>query len=120
MSIQGNDLRKGNVILYQNKLWLCMQAVHRTPGNLRAFVQAKLRSIKDGNQMDVRFSATEKIDKVDLYTHKMQYLYADDSFFHFMNVETYDQVALPKEIIGDQEPFLSCLLYTSPSPRDPE
>lgn len=103
MHIAGNELRKGHVILYQNKLWLCLQAAHRTPGNLRAFIQAKLRSVKDGNQMDARFSASEKIEKVDLFTHKMQYLYADDSFYNFMNVENYEQVALPKESVSEQE-----------------
>jgi len=107
MNISGNELRKGDVILYQDKLWVCLQSEHRTPGNLRAFIQAKLRNVVAGNQMDARFSSTEKLERVDLFVHTMQFLYADDSFYHFMNVKTYDQVVLSKELIGEQAQFLA-------------
>lgn len=107
MGISGNELRKGDVILYQDKLWVCLQSEHRTPGNLRAFVQAKLRNVVVGNQMDVRFSSTERLEKVDLFTHTMQFLYVDDSFFHFMNVKTFDQVTLSKDLVGNQAQFLA-------------
>lgn len=106
MFINGNELRKGDAILFENKLWICMSSVHRTPGNLRAFVQAVLRSIKDGNQKEVRFSATEKVEKVDVFEREMQYLYSDGDVFHFMDVKNYEQVEISKTLIGDREVYL--------------
>jgi elongation factor P len=91
MHINGNELRKGDVLLFENKLWFCMSSVHRTPGNLRAFVQAVLRNIKEGNQKEVRFSATEKVEKVDVFDREMQYLYSDGDIFHFMDTKSYEQ-----------------------------
>lgn len=106
MNINGNEVRKGDVLLYENKLWVVMNAVHRTPGNLRAFIQATLRNIKEGNQKDVRFSATEKVEKVDVFEREMQYLYSDGNVFHFMDKENYEQVELSKDLIGDKEIYL--------------
>lgn len=106
MFINGNELRKGDVILFENKLWMCMSSVHRTPGNLRAFVQAVLRNIKEGNQKEVRFSATEKIEQVDVFDREMQYLYSDGMVFHFMDTKSYEQVEISKELIGEREVYL--------------
>ncbi len=105
--MQGNELRKGMAIQHEGKLWLCMESVHRTPGNLRAFVQAKMRSIKDGTQKDFRFSSTEKLEQVDVFERKMQFLYADGDTYHFMDTESYDQVELAKEQIGNDAVYLS-------------
>jgi elongation factor P len=74
---------------------------HRTPGNLRAFVQAKLRNLKNGSSTEVRFSSTENIERAMLEDHEMEYLYSDGDLHHFMNTETYDQVALDGETLGD-------------------
>lgn len=106
MNISGNELRKGDVILFENKLWVCLSSVHRTPGNLRAFVQAVLRNLKEGNQKEVRFSATEKVDKVDVFEREMQYLYADGDTFHFMDVKNFEQIEMQKSFIGDAEVYL--------------
>src|SRR3989338_6099744 len=74
MSISANQLRPGNIIEYDGKLWLCLESVHKTPGNLRAFVQAKMRSIKDGVQKEFRFSSTEILERVSLRERPMQFL----------------------------------------------
>ncbi|MCP5463771.1 MAG: elongation factor P [Deltaproteobacteria bacterium] len=105
--MQGNDLRKGQCIKVEGKLWQCMEANHRTPGNLRAFIQAKLRNLHDGSQKEFRFSATEKLDPVDLFERKMQYLYEDDTFLHFMDTESYEQHELNKSLAGDQINYLT-------------
>lgn len=107
MNISGNDLRKGDIILFETKLWHCMQATHRTPGNLRAFMQAKLRNIKDGTQKEVRFSATERLDKVDVFERDMQFLYAEGDTFHFMDNENYEQLEINREVLGDSAIYLS-------------
>ncbi|MBF0104104.1 MAG: elongation factor P [Deltaproteobacteria bacterium] len=104
--MQGNELRKGTVIKIDNILWMCMSCEHRTPGNLRAFMQAKLRNIMDGTQKEFRFSSTEKLEQVDVFERKMQYLYADGQAFCFMDTESYEQVELSKELIGDAAVYL--------------
>ncbi|EKD50328.1 MAG: hypothetical protein ACD_62C00572G0001 [uncultured bacterium] len=105
--MQGNDLRKGNVIKLENKLWLAMSVEHRTPGNLRAFIQAKMRSIGDGTQKEFRFSSTERLEQVDIFERKMQYLYSDGDVYNFMDTENFEQIELSKETIGDYAIYLT-------------
>lgn len=107
MNISGNELRKGDIILHETKLWLCLQSVHRTPGNLRAFMQAKLRNIKDGTQKDVRFSATERVEKVEVFEREMQFLYSDGDFFHFMDSKNFEQIELHRDFLGENAMYLS-------------
>jgi elongation factor P len=83
-----------------------MDFQHRTPGNLRAFVQAKLRSLKTGSSTEVRFSSTENIERASLEEHDMEYLYSDGDMHHFMNTETYDQIALDNEALGGATDYL--------------
>ncbi len=106
MNIQGNELRKGDVLMHDGNLWQCMVSTHRTPGNLRAFVQAKLRNIKDGSQKDFRFASTERLDKVDIFERKMQFLFNTDDMYTFMDTENFEQVEINKEAIGDQVVYL--------------
>ena len=79
---------------------------HRTPGNLRAFVQAKLRNIKNGSSTEVRFSSTENIERAAVEGHEMEYLYSDGDMHHFMNTETYDKIGLDEETLGDATGYL--------------
>lgn len=102
----GNDIRKGMYIKYESKLYQVMSAIHRTPGNLRAFMQVKLRNLDDGTQKDVRFSATEKIETIDIFERKMQFLYGEGESYHFMDTENYEQVELYAKDIGDDVVFL--------------
>ena len=105
MNISATQLRSGTVVIYEGKLWQCLQAVHKTPGNLRAFVQAKMRSVQDGGQKEFRFSSTEGLEKVDLRERPMQFLYSDE-FYHFMDSETFDQTQLSPELLGNAAKFL--------------
>lgn len=106
MGISANQLKPGMVIDHDGKLWHCLQSIHKTPGNLRAFVQAKMRSVKDGIQKEFRFSATENLERVSLRERPMQYLYADDDFLHFMDTENYEQVQLTREMLGESVNYL--------------
>jgi elongation factor P len=101
-----NDLRKGMAINYNGDIAVVLETQHRTPGNLRAFVQATLRSIKTGKASDVRFSSTEKIDVVPMMTRKMDFSYKDGDDFVFSDPETYDQTTLTQELVGDAKNYL--------------
>src|SRR3954464_14943495 len=101
-----NDLRRGMAINYNGDVSVVLDSQHRTPGNLRAFVQATLRSIRTGKSSDVRFSSTEKIDVVPMMTKKMEYSYKDGEDYVFSDPETYETVTLPPEIVGDSKNYL--------------
>lgn len=98
--MQGNELRKGTCVTLEGKVWQCMEAHHRTPGNLRAFIQAKMRNLKDGSQKEFRFSSTERLEQIDVFERKMQYLYSDAEMLHFMDTENYEQVEFAKASVG--------------------
>jgi len=93
-------------INYNGDVTVVLDSQHRTPGNLRAFVQATLRSIRTGKSSDVRFSSTEKIDVVPLTTKKMEYSYKDGDDYVFSDPETYETVTLPPELVGDAKNYL--------------
>ena len=93
-------------INYNGDVTVVLDSQHRTPGNLRAFVQATLRSIRTGKSSDVRFSSTEKIDVVPLTTKKMEYSYKDGEDYVFSDPETYETVTLPPELVGDAKNYL--------------
>jgi len=95
------------IIMYNGTPHRVLDFQHRTPGNLRAFVQAKLRNIKNGSSTEVRFSSTENIERAMLEEHEMEYLYSDGEMYHFMNTETYDQIALDRETLGDAMDYLT-------------
>ena len=101
-----NDLRRGMAISYNGDICVVLDSQHRTPGNLRAFVQATLRSIRSGRSSDVRFSSTEKIDVVPMVTKKMEFSYKDGADFVFSDPETYETVTLTPEIVGDLKNYL--------------
>ena len=104
--MQANDLRAGMCILHHGEVCRIMTVSHRTPGNLRAFVQARMRNLRTGNSFEHRFSSTESVERAILDTHPMEYLYSDAAGHHFMDQESYDQVALSDEVIGEQMAYL--------------
>lgn len=104
--MKANDIRNGQILRIDGKLFRVLSFQHRTPGNLRAFVQAKLRDLKSGAQNEFRFSSTEELERVSLDTRSMQYLYHDAAGYHFMDQESYDQVALEDDVVGDVMPFV--------------
>src|SRR5690349_14988591 len=101
-----NDLRRGMAIVHNGDVAVVLDMQHRTPGNLRAFVQASLRSIKTGKSADVRFSSTEKIEVVPMMVRKMEFSYKDGDDFVFSDPETYETVNLPPELVGDAKNYL--------------
>src|SRR5438876_8628511 len=101
-----NDLRRGMAISYKGEVTVVLDSQHRTPGNLRAFVQATLRSIRTGKSSDVRFSSTEKIEVVPLTTKKMEFSYKDGEDYVFSDPETYETVTLSAELVGDAKNYL--------------
>ncbi len=102
-----NDLRKGMAINYNGDIAVVLDSQHRTPGNLRAFVQATIRSIRTGKSSDIRFSSTERIDVVPLTTRKMEYSYKDGADFVFTDPETFETVTLSAELVGDDKNYLT-------------
>ncbi len=94
-------------IIHNGDVAVVLDMQHRTPGNLRAFVQASLRSIKTGKSSDVRFSSTEKIETIPLMTRKMDFSYKDGEDFVFSDPENYETVTLSAELVGDAKNYLT-------------
>lgn len=101
MQLVATELRPGNIILHNGQLHRVLTVTHITPGNWRGMVQCKLRNVKTGNQLEHRFRSEDRVEKATLDTHEMQYLYSDPSGHHFMNTETFDQLTLSDEVLGD-------------------
>jgi elongation factor P len=99
-------MRPGMVIKYNNDLYSVFSVNHRTPGNLRGFVQTRMRSLKNGTMIENRFSSEDKVEKAILDEIEMEYLYDDGEFFYFMNTENYEQMHLTKDLLGDATNYL--------------
>jgi elongation factor P len=106
MAIPATQLRPGMVIKHNNDLHGVFSVEHRTPGNLRAFIQAKLRNLRTGAMFEHRFRSGDPIDKVTVDEVQMEYLYNDGDSYYFMNTENYEQTHLTKEILGDAVDYL--------------
>jgi elongation factor P len=104
--MQASALRPGMVIKWNNDLYSIFNMVHRTPGNLRAFVQVRMRNLRNGSMVDNRFSSTEQVERAILDEQKMEYLFDDGENYTFMNTETYEQVELKKDLLGDAVDYL--------------
>jgi elongation factor P len=104
--LSATQLRPGMVIKFNNELYTVFSVNHRTPGNLRGFVQAKMRSLRSGSMTEHRFSSEDKVEKAVLEEHEMEYLYDDGEYFYFMNTENYEQMHLTKELLGDATEYL--------------
>jgi elongation factor P len=101
-----SDFRPGLVIKYNNELWTVVEFQHVNPGNWRAFVRTKLKNIKSGKVIENRFRAGEAIEIIRIERKEFQFLYHDGSGFVFMDKETYDQISVAQEQIGDGAEFL--------------
>lgn len=100
-------MRRGMAIDYNGDICVVLDVQHRTPGNLRAFVQASLRSIRTGKSSDVRFSSTEKIEVVPMITRKMEFSYMDQEDYVFSDPETYETVTLAPDLVGEAKNYLT-------------
>lgn len=103
---QVSEMRNGMAIRYNNDIYVVVEFQHVTPGNWRAMLRTKLKNLKTGRVVDVTFRMTDKIDEIRLESKPMQFLYAADETLHFMDNDTYDQIALPEDLLGDQKQFL--------------
>jgi elongation factor P len=106
MAIPATQLRPGMVIKHNNDLHAVFSVEHRTPGNLRAFIQAKLRNLRTGAMYEHRFRSADAIDKVVVDEVDMEYLYNDGDSYYFMNTENYEQTYLSKEVLGEAVEYL--------------
>ena len=104
--IAATQLRPGNVIKHDGELFSVFSVTHRTPGNLRAFVQAKLRNLRSGAMIEHRFRSEDRIEQAVLDESEMQFLYRDGEDFHFMNTESYEQIHLHKDVLGASADYL--------------
>jgi elongation factor P len=102
-----NDLRKGMCIRYNGNPAIVLEVMHRTPGNLRAFVQAIIRYIGTGKSADVRFGSTDKVDQVDVERKELEFSYKDQQGYHFMDPETYDTMSFDETFIGETKEYLT-------------
>jgi elongation factor P len=99
--MKATTVRKGNILRINNILYKVLIMDHVTPGKGRAHIQTKLRNISDGTQTEMRFRSSDDIERVSLESKEMQYLYNDPDGYHFMDVKSYEQVALTAETLGD-------------------
>src|SRR5215470_7029260 len=104
--ISATQLRPGMVIKFNNELYSIFKMEHRTPGNLRGFVQVKMRKLSSGTMIEHRFSSEDRVEKAALDEQEMEYLYDDGEYFYFMNTESFEQMHLTKDILGDSVSFL--------------
>ncbi|MBV8901502.1 MAG: elongation factor P, partial [Verrucomicrobia bacterium] len=102
-----NDLRKGMAIRYNGDVTVVLDVQHRTPGNLRAFVQATLRSIRTGKSSNVRFGSTETVELVDVNRRKLEYSYKDQDGYVFMDPDTYESETLRPELLQNSADYLT-------------
>ena len=100
------DFRVGMIIRFNGELHRIDEYIHRTPGNLRAFVQAKLRNLKSGRTTDTRFRSGEIVEEVRMETKEFTYLYHDGASFQFMDKESYEQMPVSAVAIGESSKFL--------------
>jgi len=107
MAISATQMRPGMVIKHNNELHSVFKVEHRTPGNLRAFIQAKLRNLRTGAMFEHRFRSGDSIEKVTVDEVDMEYLYSDNEGHHFMNMESYEQLALSSDTLGDATDYLT-------------
>ena len=105
-SIQATRLRKGMLIKHEGGLYRVLDLHHVTPGNKRGHVQSKLRDIRSARLIDYKFRSEDDVERATLDEHQMQFLYRDGDLFYFMNTETYDQIHLSQEVLGDSALYL--------------
>ncbi len=95
------------VIKHHNELYSIFSVFHRTPGNLRGFVQARMRNLRSGSMIEHRFSSEDWVEKAQLDENEMEYLYDDGEYYYFMNTATYEQIHLTQELLGDSIHYLT-------------
>ena len=106
MKISGVDIRPGNIIEYEKGIWKVAKIQHTQPGKGGAFMQVEMKNLIDGRKTNVRFRSQDTVEKVRLDTKDFQYLYTDGDALVFMDQDTYEQINLPTDLLGDAAAFL--------------
>jgi elongation factor P len=106
MKISGVDIRPGNILEYERGIWKVAKIQHTQPGKGGAYMQVEMKNLQDGRKTNVRFRSADTVEKVRLDTKDFQYLYADGAMLVFMDQDTYEQIQLPADLIGDAAAFL--------------
>lgn len=106
MKINGNDIRPGNVLQHKGSLWIAVKTQAVKPGKGGAFNQVEMRNLLDGTKLNERFRATQNVERVRLEQKEHQFLYADGDMLTFMDMDTYEQIQLPSDFIGERAAFL--------------
>jgi len=104
--ISATQLRPGMVIIFNKDLFSVFKMEHRTPGNLRGFVQVKMRNFKTGTMIEHRFSSEDRVERASLDEQEMEYLYDDGEYYYFMNTENFEQMHLTRDTLGDAIEYL--------------
>jgi len=106
MKITGNEIRPGNVIQHKGALWVAVKTQHVKPGKGPAYAQVELKNAIDGTKLNERFRSSETVERVRLEQKDYQFLYADGDMLTFMDMDTYDQMALPRDFLEERAAFL--------------
>jgi len=106
MKISGNAIRPGNVIEHKNRLWRAVKTQHTQPGKGGAYLQVELKDIRDGTKLNERFRSSEDVERVRLDQKEYQFLFADGDMLTFMDNDTYDQIAVSSDLVGEPVVFL--------------
>jgi elongation factor P len=106
MKINGNAIRPGNIIEHKGRLWRAVKIQHTQPGKGGAYLQVELKDVRDGTKLNERFRASEDVDRVRLDQKEYQYLYTEGEMLTFMDNETYEQVSVHEDLVGEPVVFL--------------
>ncbi|MEL6196383.1 MAG: elongation factor P [Pseudomonadota bacterium] len=106
VKINGNEIRVGNVLEHNGGLWVAVKTDHVKPGKGGAFAQVELKNLRNGSKLNERFRSADKVERVRLEQKDQQFLYETDGMLVFMDQETFEQIELPADILGDRRPFL--------------
>jgi len=104
--INGNEIRPGNIIEHDGGLWVAVKTAHVKPGKGGAFAQVELKNLRDGRKLNERFRSADRVERVRLDQKDQQFLYETDGMLVFMDSETFEQIELPADLLGDRRPFL--------------
>jgi elongation factor P len=107
MKLYASEIRVGMLIEYKNDLWQVLKTQHVKPGKGGAFAQVEMKSVNKNTKLNERFRSSESVEKVSLDETKFNYLYDDESDYHFMDPKSYEQINIKKEIIGEKGKMLT-------------
>jgi elongation factor P len=106
VKVIASTLRKGNIVEIEDRLYVILSAENIHPGKGTPVTQLDMRRISDGTKVSQRYKTTEQVERAHVEDRDYQFLYNDGDGFHFMNTETFDQIAMPEDVVGDNAPYL--------------